>query len=343
MNDPAHKILIDRYLNWTLVEERLLRYENIGRYYTLSELKDCTSVSPFYCHYLGWRLGVWKNEKLFSFFDALLGNAAKLPNWSKDRIPRGCEFDNFWSFMWELQVAQLFSNYPDICVEWTSAGPDLKISSNEGVFFVECTVYRKSFGLEEFVGEFLSLIHPWIRSEHIAFNIFSLPKNKDISFFLDELFTPFLSQAFLNEKLSEAKNISPVILPTPKDIENFYIFIENPAAKEFASFQPWVVTGPPEDYLTQIAKESLDNKRYSNNLGSHRPNLLAVNLLLGKDFQTAISLGRSIPKLELGSEYDAVLLTACGIDEIPSLKSSKRIEFYDTHPIKTLLIKDNLK
>jgi hypothetical protein len=87
--------------------------------------------------------------------------------------------------------------------------------------------------------------------------------------------------------------------------------------------------------LDVIVKEVLGNKRSSNKPKLHRPNLLAVNLLLGVDFQLANAVRRAIPTPNLGAEYDAVFLTACGIDIIPSLKGF--IYFYDDHPIKALL------
>lgn len=82
-------------------------------------------------------------------------------------------------------------------------------------------------------------------------------------------------------------------------------------------------------------KEVLDNKRELNDLKSNRPNLLAVNLLLGQDYQLATAL-RTIPTPNLGEEFDAVFLTACGIDEIPSLNNGL-IHFYDNHPIRGFL------
>ena len=82
-------------------------------------------------------------------------------------------------------------------------------------------------------------------------------------------------------------------------------------------------------------EKALKNKRDSNELKSHRPNLLAVNLLLGIDFQLAAAL-RSMPTPNLGKEFDAVFLTACGIDKIPSLNNGL-IHFYNDHPIKDFL------
>ncbi len=336
MKDPAHKILIDRYLNWNLVKERLGRYENIGKFYSLSNLQACSKQAPFYCHYLAWRLGTWKDEKWFEFFNTLLGNAARLPNWSKTRISQGCEFENFWSFLWELQIEQMFSNNK-ADVEWTKSGPDLKINSTAGQFFVECTVYRKSFGLEDFIDELLAHVHTQIRVRHVPFIIFSLPKDKNLEPFLDELCRPFLDEAFLGKKLKEAQEISPVILPTPNSIENLYIFIENHNPKKHNPYQPWAATGSPENFLDVIVKEVLDNKRSSNKLKLYRPNLLAVNLLLGVDFQLANAVRRAIPTPNLGEEYDGVFLTACGIDNIPSLNGY--MHFYDDHPIKEFLNK----
>jgi len=336
MKEPAHKTLIDRYLSWDLVKERLGRYKNISAFFKLADLQDCANRAPFYCHYLAWRLGTWEDEEWFEFFDTLLGNAAKLPGWNRTRIPQGCEFENFWSFLWELQVAQMFSNH-QASVEWTHSGPDLKVNSTSGQFFVECTIYRKSFGLEDFIGELLAHIHFQIHVRHIPFTIFSLPKNKNLEPFLDELCRPFLDDSFLEKKLKEVEEISPVRLPTPHETENLYIFIENHNAKNFNPDQPWAATGSPENFLDVNVKEVLDNKRSSNELKLHRPNLLAVNLLLGVDFQLANAVRGTIPTPNLGTEFDGVFFTACGIDNIPLLNAF--IHFYDNHPIKELLTK----
>ena len=334
MKEPAHKTLIDRYLDWDSVKRRLGSYRNIGKFFTFNNLQSCSNKAPFYCHYLAWRLGTWKDEKWFEFFDFLLGNAAKLPGWSKSRISQGCEFENFWSFLWELQVAQMFSNNK-ATVEWINSGPDLKVNSSVGQFYVECTIYRKSLGLEDFIAELLAHVHNQIRVRHVPFIIFSLPKDKKLEPFLDELCRPFLDEVFLEKKFKEAQEISPIMLSTPKGIENLYIFIENHNAKNFNPYQPWATTGSPEKILDIIVKEALDNKRSSNKLKLYRPNLLAVNLLLGIDFQLANAVRTTIPTPDLGAEYDAIFLTACGIDDIPSLNGY--MHFYNNHPVKEFL------
>jgi hypothetical protein len=174
MKEPSHKILIDRYLDWNLIRERLQRYQTIGQLYSLDDLQACSSKPPFYCHYLGWRLGTWKNEGTFKFFDSLLANAYKLPGWNEAKIPQGCEFQNFWTFLWELQVAQLFTSLTISNVEWNKTGPDLRVCLDSSAFFIECTTHPQSFGLEEFINDLLGHVHPWIKAEHLLFNRFRL-------------------------------------------------------------------------------------------------------------------------------------------------------------------------
>lgn len=338
MKVPSHKTIINQYLNWDLVEERLRRYKNINKYFPLNELKSCLDTSPYYCHYLSWRLGTWENEELFEFFDSLLFEAEQLSNWDRDRIYKGCEFENFWSLIWELQVAKLFSFQLKGKVEWTKSGPDLKVDLDGNTFFVECTVYRKSFGLEEFISELIKPIHPWLKVSHRPFNKFSLPKNNLIDLFLDELLEPVMDPIYLKEKIMESYNISPIVLSNSKEIENIHIFIENPHRAENNFDQPWMGTGLPEGFLDTAVREALNNKRKSNELKVHRPNLLLVNFLLGTDYQLGKAL-RNIPSPNLGEEFDAVVLTECGIDEIPSL--DKRDVYFNgfdnNHPIKGFL------
>lgn len=255
MKVPAHKTLIDRFMNWDLVRKRLASYENIGKFYTLSNLQACSNKAPFYSHYLAWRLGTWKDEKWFEFFNTLLSNAAKLTGWNKTRISQACEFENFWSFLWELQVAQMFSNNK-ANVEWINSGPDLKVNSSGGQFYVECTMYRKSFGLEDFIADLFAHVDNQLRVRHIPFITFSLPKDKNLEPFLDELCRPLLDEAFLEKKFKEAQEISPIMLPTPKGIENLYIFIENHNAKNFNPHQPWATTGSPENFFKYYRERS---------------------------------------------------------------------------------------
>lgn len=118
MKEPAHLVFIKQYLDWEKVQDRLSRYKHIGIIFPLAELQRCSNKAPFYCHYLGWRLGVWKNEEWFEFFDKLLETSMNLPGWDdKNRVPGGCEFDKFWGFIWELQTAIFFADQLGLNVE----------------------------------------------------------------------------------------------------------------------------------------------------------------------------------------------------------------------------------
>ena len=343
MKEPAHLIFVKQYLNWERARERLDRYKNISAIFPLVELQKCSDIAPFYCHYLGWRLGTWKNEEWFEFFDKLLGISMALPGWDNGgHVPGGCEFDNFWGFVWELQTAVFFADYLGLKTEWKKAGPDIQVSVDSKIFFVECTTYRKSFALEEFIGELFRCIDPQIITEHAPFLQFSLPKDKDIGTFLSDLFEPYLHQSFLPSKLQEAQQQSPVMLPIPSTAKNFYAYLEDLDApnQDFELKQMVHSTGNPELFLEVALKEAIAGKASANNLLRRHPNLLMVNFLLGKDWQMARSL-RSIPRPELGETLDGVLFCACGIDRIPTFQSSFIYIPDESHPIQSFLKKSD--
>ena len=137
MTEPAQKILVEKHLNWDKARDRLSQYEYIGKHYTLKALQECSEKSPYYCHYLAWRLGTWENENWFIFFNQILNHGSSLSNWDKkvkaeDQSKR-YKYEEFFHFLWELQVAKFFSEIVGVSVEWTLSGPDLKISSNGNV------------------------------------------------------------------------------------------------------------------------------------------------------------------------------------------------------------------
>jgi hypothetical protein len=338
MREPAQLFFIKKNLDWERVQERLRRYKHIAEIFTLTKLQKCSDKAPFYCHYLGWRLGTWQNEGLFEFFDKLLEIGTNLSGWDKkSRVPGGCEFENFWSFVWELQTAVFFANHLGIMTEWLKVGPDIQVSGESGRFFVECTTYRKSFGLEEFICELFRCISQEIIVKHVPLIQFYLPKDKEIGTFLDDLFKPYLDPSFLPSKINEAQQQSPVMLPIPKGAKNFYVYLENLDApnQDFELKQMLSIAGDPEWFLKTALKEIIGNKALANNLLQNHPNLLMVNFLLGNDWQMAKAL-RSMQKPDLGKTFDGVLLTACGIDRIPTFQSS--IKYYEPgHPLELLL------
>ena len=68
-----------------------------------------------------------------------------------------------------------------------------------------------------------------------------------------------------------------------------------------------------------MLQEAVGAKENSNGLKHHHPNLLAVNYLLGSDYQTAIALrGQGVVAEmapELGPNIDVLAVSAIGIDE----------------------------
>jgi hypothetical protein len=346
LKEPAQKILVRKYLNWGTVKTRLAKYTNIAKLFPLQELQKCSEKAPFYCHYLGWRLGTWKTEEWFEFFDRLLEFGINLPGWDRCRLsPNVCVFENFWGFIWELQTANFFANYPSVeKTEWLRTGPDIKVKIESHEFFVECTTYRKSFGLEEFISELFRCISQEIRVEHIPCLKFSLPKNNEIGTFLDDLFSPYLDPSFLSRKIEEAQHHSPIILPVPSTAENFYVYLENQNAPD--QDYPLLLTlsnaGDPAAYLEDALNKSIKNKAKGNHLRENRPNLLMINLLLGNDWQLAKAL-RPMPKPKFGEPFDGVLFTACSIDSIPTLQNSYIYPRDNSNPMKYLMKElDNL-
>lgn len=336
MKEPSHVTFVRQYLKWEKVRERLERYKHISRIFPFESLQQCSNKEPYYCHYLGWRLGTWESEGLFEFFDKLLEIGTSLPGWNESRVPGGCEFDQFWGFIWELQTAVFFADYLGLKTEWKKAGPDLRVLADSTAFFVECTTYRKSFALEEFISEVFRLIHPEIVVEHIPCLQFSLPKNDKIGAFLDSLFEPYLDAAFLEHKLKVTQQLSPITLPIPLGSQNFYVYLDNSDAvnHDLELRQILHSAGDPGSFLKLALKEIIGNKASANKLLQSRPNLLMVNFLLGNDWQLARSL-RPIPELDLGETFDGVFLTACGIDRVPAFQNSF-ISCKPEHPIKLL-------
>jgi len=245
MREPAQKILVHKYIDWQRVEERLIRYKNIGSNYNIAEFKKSADKPPYYCHYLAWRLGTWNNEDFFKYYDQLLGVGAAL----------------------------------------------------------------------------------------------DLPKNKDRNNFLNELFRPFLDPHFIQEKSNEAQTEYPVMLPVPEGSKNFYVYMEGDDPSNCVSGRN--ASGDPEEYLILAIREACNNKKNENKLKGMHPNILAVNFLLGGDFEAAedrhLELYGAAISPCLDEAFDGVLFDFCGIDKtlspekiILNIKSEK-------HPIRLLL------
>lgn len=348
MTEPAQKELVRKYLDWKKVNDRLSRYRHVGQHYSLKALQDCSDKSPYYCHYLAWRLGTWKNETWLSFFDELLKYGSSLPHWDrrigKEYPSKRYQYQEFFSFLWELQVAKFFSEIKGVSVAWTASGLDIKISSNGKTFYIECYTFTKSFAIELFIEELLTQIHPSIRVLHTPCIRFRLPKDRDVDRFLDETFRPYIESNCVENKIREAEKEYPVLLPTPQGIDNFYIYVEGHDPDKYVPGRLPNAAGPPEDYLAVCFKEAIINK--TKQLGRCHPNVLAVNYLLSEDFQMAAKrqdqlnesgISERIPLCDFSDTIDGLFFSACGLDDIPSLQNSYlKIKTGIEHPISSL-------
>ena len=324
MRSRSQAIIVDDNLDWQLVQDRLTKFAAISDLFPLESMRDCEKAGPYYSHFMAWRLGTWVGEEWFSFFDDLLRTSTEIPGWRTSRLPHGCDHQAFWGFIWELQVAKWLVDSNDGKVSWLPEGPDLRLKASDTNLYVECTTYLKSFALEQFISDLLRLVDTHLVIRHTPFTIFSLPKDSRVDAFLDELLRPILSQDYLDGIAASASEQSPMRLPVPEGVDNLYVLYDADNPNRLNPDQPWATAGDPTEFLVIAWNEVVGNKRESNQLESHRPNLLAINFLLG-DYQIAAMLRESEPKLDFGSTIDGALISACGIDQTPSIYNSRMI------------------
>jgi len=289
---------------------------------------------------MSWRLGTWSDEKLFVFLDELLGYASTLKNWEDEKsLLQDCTFEQYWSLLWQLQVARMLDN-AGVSLSWCRPGPDLRAVIGGAEFWVECYVYRKSFGIQEFVLELLQHLDVGLAVDHDLYVPHSLLKDSELRLFLDSLFRPLLDNSYIKKLRERARRRYPVPVDVPGGITNFFVYMqgENPAAYDPSIHR--FASGVPEAYLEVAFREAINSKLGANKLNEVHPNLLAVNFVLSPDFQTAFERQRvlrsELPEVDLGSEIDAVILSACGVDRIPSCQESLAHFRERAHPARLL-------
>ena len=153
-HDPAQRHFVHRFIDWDRVGCRLESYPAIGRTFPLKILKKYGERPPYYCHYMAWRLGTWWNESLFQRLEELLCCAEALDHWDHEKksLVNSPEFGEFWSLVWQLQVAE------HLCaigteVRWGELWTRLSVTVGGNRWYVECYSYHKSFGLFLFLQE----------------------------------------------------------------------------------------------------------------------------------------------------------------------------------------------
>lgn len=321
--EPAQRQLVHGLLNWDLVRDRCGRFSAIGRMFPMEAMEKCADSSPYYCHYMSWRLGTWQNESLFERLNDLISCAEALPNWQEEKRPlvASADFAEFWSLLWQFQVAEhLCSAGTD--VRWTKgrggvASPDLLATVAGQEWFVECYVPRKSFGVLEFLKDILWRIDRDVCTSYDACLPFQLPMDRERTPFLDEVLGRFLDGAVLADAREAARTKYPVVL-YKHPASSLYVYLRG---DNVDAYTPGVVpnrTGSPRPYVERVLREAVRAKENSNGLKCHRPNLLAVSYLLG-GFQTATRLREQgvIAEMapQLGPNIDVLAVSTVGIDE----------------------------
>lgn len=318
---PSQKLLVERVLDWSLVKERISRYPAIRAAFPYETLKNHSNSGPYFCHYMAWRLGTWLDEQLVARLDALLHHAQQLPHWACERsLLWDGDFSAFWSLIWQLQVAEYLSTQGQD-VSWSkSGGPDLSVVIERKRLSVECYVYRKSFGVELFVEELMTLIAPDVRVRRDRHLKFSMPQDADqLTGALSALLSPLLDDLHMAECRQRAIERHPVIIGQSTD-HRLHLYIEG---SSYDSYDPNVLpkdSGHPGPSLGVALRDSISSKKDSNKLSDskNRPNLLLVNLLLSSDAQCSqsfrASLGMPLPETSATDSIDAVAFSTHGID-----------------------------
>lgn len=313
MPEPAQKTLVERFISWPRVEDRLRRYPAIGRAFPLTLLRRHRDTPPYFCHYMGWRLGTWYNEALFQRLEELLLHVEPLPGWSGERsLLETPDYAAYWALVWQLQVGEhLCSVGTD--VRCGNPGPDFSAEVNGTRLFVECYCYRKSFGIASFLEDVLMQIGPDIKLDHDYFMPFSLPSNDASTAFLDRALAPFLGAAQLQAWRDDLKRKWPIKISTPAS--SLVIYLDG---DDFEVYDPNAVpqrTGEPQEYIPVFVREAISAKGNSNQLDRSRPNLVAANYLLSVEAQLALHLREINFCPILGPNIDGLTMSAAGIDQ----------------------------
>ncbi len=315
---PAQRHFVHQLIDWERVKCRLECYPAIRQAFPLEALKQHCESPPYYCHYMAWRLGTWPDELLFQRLEELLGCAKALPHWEHERsLLCSAEFGDFWSLVWQLQVAEhLCEVGTEVC--WAESGPDLSVKVGDERWFVECYTYHKSFDLLLFLREELLLkLDRAICTNYDQCLPLRLPQNSDRTEFLHEILSPFLDPAYLENAKEKAKQKYPVVLYKHPS-SSLYVYVKG---NDVYAYKPGIVpnrTGSPKNYLEVALREAVEAKRNSNALEKHHPNILAVNYLLSTDYQVAKSSPERVKSLtlpEIEPNIDALAVSAIGIDE----------------------------
>ena len=305
----AQQRLANSLISWKLISARLREFPAIGKAFPERLLHEFDDKPPFCAHYMAWRLGTWKGKAHFERLNALLEHAANLPGWSSERsLLRSAEYGDYWSLVWQLQVAEYLSSVGSD-VLWLGAGPDLQVNVQDSRVFVECLCYRKYYALELFLEDVTQVLGPDIRTERPSFLPLVLNDGKAREPLISRALEPFLDTSLMAAKREEARLHWPVEVSSAGPI-SFYL--EGPSDSEYV---PSLANahGDVVRFMTEVLADAVKKKGSANDLQSHRPNLLAINLLLANE--TSIVDPANVPLTDpLPNSLDGVAVVTLGID-----------------------------
>ena len=314
---PSQKQLVDRFISWPLVQERLSRFPSLASAFPLEDLQRHRNAGPYFCHYMAWRLGTWRDDGLLSQIDELLQHAERLPNWESERLRlHGRDFAEFWSLVWQLQVARYLGEVGRK-VQWRRDGPDLEVHIGSEPLYVECYVYRKSFGVELFIEEILSHLGEDLRVTHHPYLPLSLREAERESQ-LSQLLAPLLDETLLDRARRDSEAHYPIVLSSWPGA-SLSIHVDGPSVSSYDPALAKQAVGDPAWYLEVALKETASAKTKSNALDKFHPNLLAICYSLSAEAQGALAraerLAHPLPHIALDEHIDALAFSTVGIDE----------------------------
>ena len=335
-DQPAQRRFVLRMIDWERIRFRLERYPAIERAFPLETLEAHCESSPYYCHYMAWRLGTWQDESPFQRLEELLDCAETLPHWEHEKrsLVGSAEFGLFWSLIWQLQVAEHLCKV-GTNVSWGESGPDLSLKIGDQRWFVECYTYRKSFDLLFFLEELLRKLDPAACTDYDLCLPFRLPQNSDRTEFLHEILSPFLDPALLENAKENAKRKYPVMI-CKHPSSSFCVYVEG---NDCGAYAPNIVpnkVGNPASYLQVALQEAVCAKQNSNELKNLHPNIVAVNYSLSADYQVAKNLpervqSRTLPEIE--PNIDVLAASAIGMNERLSREELEVVRVSGSHVI----------
>ena len=321
-HDPAQRKLVHELIDWDLMCSRHGRYPVIQQTFPMKMLERYREKPPYYCHYMSWRLGTWEDDFLFQRLEDLLSCAKSLPNWEQEKksLVGSADFTEYWSLIWQLQVAEHLCEV-GTDVRWgksdqSGKSPDLSVKVGDEHWYVECYTCRKSFGILDFLEELLRRFDPEIYIDYNWCLPFQLPQNSNLLWFLHEVICECCESEQLTKVKAAAKQESPAILYKHSD-SSLHVCVADVANASMPGIIP-NETGEPKYYVEQVLKETVKNKKDSNALAEHRPNLLAINCLLSKDWQLAMKSPERMKSLtlsQIGPNIDVLAFYVVGIDD----------------------------